>query len=148
MFVCGGNAGIDLLFLPERRLLKINDTWLNIYIIHTEYPCRYSELDLGDVSKFKTIFCDHIAEKLYGLAVKEVLKVGKDDDREFKQITRFLRYKVRKKLREMPRDIRLTPKARGITVSWCDGESEHFSKTHGSHFMYQPLCIVKTVQND
>lgn len=136
-FVHSDNSQIDMIFDMGCRTLKIHDRWLDPGAVHCQSPCRPGmEYALTASGSF---FCDHVIEELFAMVQGEMSRVSPsvmNHSRRHREIRL-----VRSKLRMMPRDVFVQAGSMPGTlrVSWQDGETESFLKSHGSHAAYHVI---------
>lgn len=138
MFVCGGDNGIDLLFLPEDNLLKINDKWLDFDSIHVECPCQlFRPGSCGNQFK-RILLWSHCRGALSLSSGRDLEGCERMWTSDHWSKTLSLLWSQEEAPTNAP-NITITQTSREgeLVVSWCDGQSEYFSKIHGSNFMYQ-----------
>lgn len=130
LFVEGGQVGIDLLYEPEKKTVKVHEKWLNFEEIHKTATCHVSRLATTQSVASEVLFCDHIIEEIYGMVLSEIVEGLGLRQNESIVLERSLRNEVRDKLQQMPRGICVTSTQLGgeLEVCWWDSESALVSK--------------------
>lgn len=121
---------MDLLYEPEKQILRVHEKWLNFEDIHSTASCYLYRSATNQSITPETLFCDHIIEEIYAMALSDVMK-----DVDLRQnhailVKRFLQNEVHDKLQQIPRGVNVNPTDNGgeLEVLWLSNESPLVSK--------------------
>jgi len=140
-FVKGGATEIDMLFSVQEGLLRVHQKWADFQRIHQDAGCEVFDLSQERPMDGGAFSCDHVVEDLFELTlnqVREPLELSQSE-------CVILRRTARERIRQMPRQIKVssTGRAHELEVCWTGNESGIVFKNYGVHIHYH-VSLHKT----
>lgn len=142
-FADSQKSDLDLCFNTELTEVRISDKWLDFYAAHAGCECKV--VAMGDADLNNTFLCDHIAESVFISMISQLMAgsfaaawpLKAQMDWFNSSLTEF-----KEKVRQMPReiDVKQSPTAGEMIVTWEDGEARFFSKLYGKRVQYH-VCL-------
>lgn len=137
VFKDGTTAELDLLL--DGTQLMVNEKWLDFYDSHKNVPCWISRESTTAGFISDTFSCDHIITELYDMVLMELDKRCEEEGQKAEEADGLLRLRLVENLRQMPREIRITPgySPGEIDVTWMASEGALAAKLHGLDVKYR-----------
>lgn len=150
--VDGGQTGVDLIYKPSENLLLVHRRWLDFNQTHEQATCELGQLtDNDDIEDMRLFACDHVAEDLFELAIRDIAVALALPS----AIVDPIRRGARERIRQMPRSVCLaeTSNPAELEVSWIGNEGGEIVAKYAHSILYNitlhaaSACIQKYEQS-